>query len=166
MIEIRNLTKDDAVQISKAFVEQGWNKPIEQYINYYEEQELGKRYILVAEYNNEFAGYITIVWNSDYIVFKKRNLPELMDFNVLEKFQRKGIGRKLLLIAEEVVKKKSKEVGIRVGVLKGYGQAQRLYVKLGYIPDGEGISKDNHFYKYFEKTEIDDDLAIGFTKVL
>lgn len=166
MIHIRKLKLDDAEIISKAFVEQGWNKTIKQYKKYYNEQELGKRYILLAEYNNDFAGYITIVWKSDYIVFKEKNIPELVDFNVLKKYQRKGIGRKLILSAEEVVKEKNKEVGLRVGLLEDYGQAQRLYVKLGYIPVGNGISKNNYFYKYFDKVEIDDDLVIGLTKIL
>ncbi|MTI47659.1 MAG: GNAT family N-acetyltransferase [Firmicutes bacterium] len=165
MINIRKMKLDDVKQISIAFTQQGWNKPIELYRNYYEEQELGKRYILVAEYNNEFAGYITIIWESSYIIFQERNLPEIVDFNVLKKFQRKGIGRKLILSAEKIVKRKSQEVGIRVGLLEGYGQAQRLYVQLGYIPDGKGISKDNYFFDYFDKTEVDDDLVIGFTKV-
>lgn len=166
MLHIRKLRIDDAELISEAFSKQGWNKPKEQFVHYFNEQESGLRYVMLAELNNEFAGYITIVWKSDYIFFQHRNVPEIMDFNVLEKFQRQGIGRKLLLAAEEVIKEKSQEVGIRVGLLMGYGQAQRLYVKLGYIPDGKGVSKDNHFYSCFEKTEVDDDLVIGFTKTL
>jgi uncharacterized protein YijF (DUF1287 family) len=35
------------------------------------------------------------------------------------------------------------EIGISVGLNQGYGPAQRLYVKKGYIPDGTGVCCDD-----------------------
>lgn len=166
MVEIRKFIIADAEIIEQSFREQGWERSKEQYLNYFKEQEEEKRLVLIAEHEGNFAGYITLVWNSDYCVFKEQNIPEIMDFNVLEKYQKKGIGTELIKKAEDIAKAKSTIVGLRVGLLHSYGKAQRLYVKLGYIPDGKGMSKDNYFYDYFEKVEVDDDLAIGFTKKL
>lgn len=41
--------------------------------------------------------------------------------------------------AEKIVLTRSKIVCIGVGLHAGYGSAQRMYVKRGYIPDGSGV---------------------------
>ncbi|MEZ4847287.1 MAG: GNAT family N-acetyltransferase [Bacteroidia bacterium] len=64
--------------------------------------EEGSRDIIIAELNGEFAGYLTIKWESNYIPFKEKAIPEIVDFNVLKKFQRKGIGTALMDEAEQV----------------------------------------------------------------
>jgi len=69
MLEIRDLMKEDCKTISTAFKEQGWNKPASQYESYFLEQTEGTRKVLIAEYNNLFAGYLTIRWKSDYEPF-------------------------------------------------------------------------------------------------
>ncbi len=49
-------------------------------------------------------------------------------------------------------------------LLADYGNAQRLYFQLGYIPDGQGL---HHRYKavsYNESVTADDDLVIYLTK--
>lgn len=42
-------------------------------------------------------------------------------------------------IAEKIAFERSDEVCIGVGLHGGYGSAQRMYVKRGYIPDGSGV---------------------------
>lgn len=61
-IAIREMSMEDCEIISSAFLSQGWNKPITQYYTYWQEMQDGKRVILLAEYNGQFAGYVTIVW--------------------------------------------------------------------------------------------------------
>ncbi len=65
-------------------------------------------------------------------------IPEIQDLNVLPPFRRKGIATMLLDRAEAEVACRSDVVGIGVGLHPGYNDAQRLYVKRGYIPDGLG----------------------------
>ncbi len=163
---IRKLKKEDCQIISDAFKEQGWDKPVEQYQTYFQEQNEMLRDVLVAEYKDEFAGYLTIVWNSQYPPFKKRQIPEVVDFSVLKKFHRQGIGSKLMDDAEKMISIKSDLAGIGVGLFSDYGNAQRLYVKRGYIPDGLGISQKGRFPKFGETITVDDDLALYFTKQL
>ncbi len=163
---LRNLKHEDCEVISSAFTQQGWNKPREQYENYLKEQSEGLRDIIVAEYNNDFAGYITIVWKSSYPYFIERYIPEIMDFNVLIKYRRKHIGYMLMNEAEKRIKEKSDIAGIRVGLISDYGAAQILYVKRGYIPDGLGLYYRENQMKYGDKLNVDDDLTIGFTKML
>lgn len=166
-IHIRRLCREDCSVISAAFAEQNWNKPVEQFERYLTEYTDGKRDILLAEVNAEFAGYVTIDWQPEYAFFNERSIPEIADLNVLVKFRKKGIGSRLLDEAEPLTSFKSCEiVGIRVGLTADYGSAQRLYVKRGYVPDGCGISQHGRFLQYGDIVTVDEDLVISFTKTL
>jgi ribosomal protein S18 acetylase RimI-like enzyme len=163
-ISIRRMTFDDCEIIAEAFAAQEWNKPSAQYQNYLREQREGKREVLIAEKAGEFAGYLTIVRQSDFAPFSERNIPEIVDFNVLIKFRHHGVGSKLMDAAESLIAEKHETIGIRVGLTEDYGAAQRMYVRRGYVPDGAGISQNGIFLRYGDKITIDDDLNLSFTK--
>ena len=163
---IRLLESKDILQISKAFKEIGWNKPQSQYESYWVEQELAIRNVYVAFQEEQFAGYLTICWTSDYEPFRERNIPEITDFNVLPRFRRLGIGTQLMDKAENEVARVSSIAGIGVGMTSNYGAAQRLYILRGYLPDGLGLHWKNHHVQYGETIRVDDDLALYLTKVL
>lgn len=166
-ISIRSLKKEDCKKISDGFVAQGWrDKPESQYLQYLEYQTSGERDILVAEYKNEIAGYLTIKWRSSYPPFFEKQIPEIVDFNVYKKFQRKGIGTALMDEAEARIKKRSPISGIGFGITEDYGAAQILYIKRGYIPDGKGLTRNNKSLQYGDQVVIDDSLAILLLKKL
>ncbi len=163
---IRPLTEDDPERISAAFARQGWDKPVAQYQRYLQEQSDGARAVFVAECDGDFAGYVTLVWVSQYPPFRSRNIPEIVDLNVLKLFQRRGIGSALLEAAEKRIAGRSPVVGLGVGLTADYGPAQRLYVKRGYVPDGHGISYDGHFVAHGDGVYADDYLALFLTRDL
>ena len=163
---IRPLQHGDIPGIAEAFEQLGWNKPASQYEQYLIEQELELRDVYIAFIANEFAGYLTICWNSDYEPFRKESIPEIVDFNVLPKFRRLGIGTQLMDKAEEEIAKVSPMAGIGVGMDPDFGAAQRLYVLRGYIPDGRGMHYRDHFVKYSEQITVDYNLALYLTKDL
>jgi len=165
-ILIRSLKKEDCKKISDGFVAQGWNKPESQYLKYLEFQKRGERDILIAEYENEIAGYLTINWKANYPPFLEKGIPEIVDFNVYKKFQRQGIGTALMDEAEARIKKRSSIAGIGFGITKDYGAAQILYVKRGYIPDGKGLIKNSKSLKNGDRVVIDDSLVICLLKKL
>jgi ribosomal protein S18 acetylase RimI-like enzyme len=165
-ITIRRLQRKDCEIISQSFAKQGWNKPKEQYENYFEEQEKGKRVVIIAEYCKKFAGYVTIKWDSIYPAFKERNIPEIKDLNVLIKYRKNRIGTMLINEAEKIVKCRSELVGLRVGLTSDYGVAQALYIKRGYMPDKLGIHYKNRQLNYGEEIFVDDELTLGFIKNL
>ncbi len=164
--DIRLLESKDIPQIANAFKELGWNKPRSQYESYWLEQELRIRDVYVAFVQEQFAGYLTICWNSGYEPFREKNIPEITDFNVLPKFRRLGIGTQLMDKVEMEIAKVSSVAGIGVGMTPDYGAAQRLYVLRGYIPDGLGLHWKDHHVQYEEAVRVDDDLALFLTKVL
>lgn len=163
---IRLLQHMDILSIASAFAAIDWNKPTSLYEKYFEEQENQQRCVWVAFQEHEFAGYVTLKWVSEYAPFHKQDIPEIVDLNVLPQFRKQGIGSNLLDLAEAEAVKKSRIVGIGVGLYADYGNAQRLYVKRDYLPDGLGIT-----YKYQpinpgNMIRLDDDLVLWFTKEL
>ncbi|MGL9725252.1 MAG: GNAT family N-acetyltransferase [Wolbachia sp.] len=84
-------------------------------------------------YNNEFAGYVTLKWCSEYKSFQDKSISEIMDFNVLPLIRNRGIGSALLKIAEKEAAKKSDIVELGVGLYADYGTAKILYKTELYI---------------------------------
>lgn len=165
-LTIRRLAASDPEPIAAAFAKIGWSKPAEQYERYFVEQERGRRLTFVAEVGGEFAGYVTLNRNPEYPPFREAGIPEIQDLNVLPSFRCRGIGTALVQAAEDSARKQSNIVGIGVGLSPDYGSAQRLYVRLGYIPDGRGLAYRNRSVALGERVTVDDDLVLYLTKQL
>lgn len=165
-LSIRPIEAKDCSIISQAFAAQGWNKPIQQYKDYLTLQQTGKRVVLIAEVLGEFTGYLTIKWQSDYPLFKAQNIPEIVDFNVLKKHQRHKIGTLLMDEAERRIQKVSNFAGIGVGMTRDYGAAQILYIRRGYLPDGQGLFSDQGPIIFGSQIEVNDELVLHLIKNL
>ncbi len=163
---IRALTQDDPELLAAAFARQGWDKPAAQYQRYLSEQNDGTRSVFVARCDGELAGYVTLVWVSNYPHFQARHIPEIVDLNVLKLFQRRGIGSALLQAAENMAARRSALVGLGVGLSSDYGPAQRLYVQRGYVPDGHGAFQNGRFPANGDEVRMGDDLALYLTRDL
>lgn len=165
-LTIRSMKECDLDQFIIGFKEQGWYKPYELFSNYYIEQEKNERFVIVAEKNGHVSGYVTLLPNTKVGPFAEKNIPEIIDFNVLIKYQRNGIGNKLMDITESLAKEMSDYVSLSVGLHSGYGTAQRMYVKRGYIPDGTGVWYNGKELEPYTECINDDDLTIYFLKSL
>ncbi|MGE7835417.1 GNAT family N-acetyltransferase [Viridibacillus arvi] len=96
---IRSMYKSDVEKFVTAFAEQNWEKPSDLFNNYCNQQEKNERSVLVAEVNNEVAGYVTLLPNTEIGPFANKHIPEIVDLNVLIKFQNKGVGNKMMDVA-------------------------------------------------------------------
>lgn len=139
---IRKMIESDIQHLSQGFINQGWPGREDNFTRYFKEQESGEREVLVAEVESAVAGYITILPSAKHGPFAEI-YPDLSDFNVFEPFQNQGIGNLLMEEAEKRVKLVSDKVTLGVGLHSGYGPAQRLYIRRGYIPDGSGVWYQN-----------------------
>lgn len=165
IITIRAMNFNDTQQVMQAFANIGWNKPVSLFENYLNEQSLNERKIWVAFYNNHFAGYVTLKWQSNYKYFLENNIPEIKDLNVLPVFRNNGIGSRLIDECEKTARHNGNSIiGIGVGLYADYGNAQKLYIRKGYMPDGNGITYNDVQVKYGENIPLDDDLALCFIK--
>lgn len=165
-IKIRQMLQSDITEFPAEFEKQGWNKPVEQYQMYYDEQENGTRKIFVAEVDGKATGYATLLSYDISGPFKDKNIPVIVDFNVLEKYQRNGIGTAIMDAIENHVKEYSSTICLGVGLHYGYGAAQRMYVKRGYIPDGSGVWFNGERLEQYEPCVNDDELILYFSKQL
>ena len=165
-LSIRLMEQKDIPEITQAFQQLGWNKPASQYERYLIEQSIGTRGVYVALMKGKFSGYLTIEWISHYGPFRAKNIPEIVDFNVLPQFRRTGIGTRLMDRAEREIRTVSPLAGIGVGMTPDYGPAQRLYSRRGYVPDGFGLYWKDHHVRYGEEVKVNDELALYLTKEL
>ncbi|WP_251938160.1 GNAT family N-acetyltransferase [Streptococcus sp. Marseille-Q0941] len=162
---IRKMIESDIQHLSQGFINQGWPSREEILTQYFKEQESGERGILVAEIVGAVAGYITILPTAKQGPFAGM-APELSDFNVFESFQNQGIGNLLIEEAENRVKLIFDKVTLGVGLHSGYGAAQRLYIKRGYIPDGSGVWYRNQPLEMNATIQNNDDLVLYLSKEL
>jgi len=166
-IVIRDMVRADAQIITDEEIAQGWDQTVDKYNMRLRHQAEGSAIALVAEYKGAVAGYINIYPDSQWGAFAGRGYPEIVDFGVLEKFRRRGIGTRLMDVAEQIAARYSDVVYLGVGLHSGYGSAQRMYVKRGYIPDGTGVwYKDRVCPPYDAACENDDDLVLYMSKKL
>lgn len=164
---IRNMERSDAPVFTEEERAQGWNADISKYETRLSDQEQGRCISLVAEYMGHPAGYVNVYIDCPWGAFGGMGYPEIVDFGVLEKYRRKGIGSKLMDIAEQIAGQYADTVYLGVGLHNGYGSAQRMYIKRGYIPDGSGVwYKDKPCTPYDTIYTNDDDLVLYLSKKL
>ena len=68
--------------------------------------------------------------------------------------------------AEALAAKASDTVYLGVGLHSGYGSAQRMYIKRGYIPDGSGVWYKDEVCEPYSQCRNDDDLVLYLSKKL
>ena len=164
---IRNMESADAQIFTDEFTAQGWHPEIDGYLERLKDQSEGKSVALTAVYEGCPAGYVYVYLCANEGPFKEKKWPIIVDFNVLKKYQRIGIGNKLMDVAEHVAGKYSDTVCLGVGLCDSYGAAQRMYVKRGYIPDGSGVwYQGKQCVQYETVCTIDDDLILFMLKKL
>jgi GNAT superfamily N-acetyltransferase len=159
-LQIRCLNQTDPHVMAAAFSSIGWFKPAALFQRYLVEQASGTRLCWVADLDSAFTGYVTVNWQPTYPGFAEKQIPEIQDLNVLPCFRRKGIGTALLDQAERQIACGSEIAGIGVGLHPGYNDAQKLYGRRGYFPDGRGVTYRNRYVHEGEYVIVDDELLL------
>jgi len=165
-ILVRNMEPGDAQIICDGEIAQGWNQTVEKYEMRLADAEKGLCVSLVALNQGQIAGYINVYKEGLDGAFAGRGWPEIVDFGVLEKFRCRGIGSVLMDVAERVAGEYADTVWLGVGLYSGYGSAQRMYAKRGYIPDGSGVWYGSRVAEAYENYCVDDDLVLYMSKKL
>ena len=165
-IVVRELRESDIMPIVEGEIAQGWQGVTrEKYDMRLQHEAEGQCIPLCATYMGEPVGYVNLYFRA-YPPMDRYNCPEIVDFGVLEKYRRKGIGTALMDAAEALASERCDMVCLGVGLHYGYGSAQRMYVKRGYIPDGTGVWWKGELLEQYAPCENDDELNIFFTKKL
>ena len=165
-ITIRSMKPEDIDLILEGFGKQGWSKSRSTLEMYLSKQEAGALHVFIAEQNTAIAGYTTLIPCVTTGPFANRGLPEISDFNVFMPYQRKGIGNKILDAAEAVACRINDTITLGVGLHSGYGAAQRIYVKRGYVPDGSGVWYQDKPLAQYADCRNDDELVLYLSRAL
>ena len=164
---IRSLEERDAAELAAAEREQGFLGNLEEkYHTRLSDQAKGLCTALAAEKDGRAVGYISVYPDSPWGAFGGKGYPEIVDFGVLEKYRRQGIGHALMDAAEAIAASYAPLVYLGVGLHSGYGSAQRLYALRGYIPDGSGVWYRNRVCEPYAECWNDDDLVLYLYKEL
>ena len=163
---IRNMEPADAQPITDGEIAQGWDASVAKYEMRLRDQAAGRAVALVAEVEGQPVGYINVSPDAQTGAFGGRGLPEIVDFGVLERYRRRGIGGRLMDVAERIAGEYADTVYLGVGLHSGYGSAQRMYVKRGYIPDGTGVWYQDRICDPYAPCVNDDDLVLYLSKKL
>ena len=166
-IRIRAIREPDPQVICAEEVAQGWvNQKEDKYYKRIADHAAHKSISMVAEYEGNTAGYINVYPNAPWGPFGGSGWCEIVDFGVLEKYRRRGIGTALMDCAEKIAATFADTVYLAVGLHDGYGSAQRMYCKRGYLPDGSGVWHQNAPAEAYGQVCNDDDLNLYFSKRL
>lgn len=165
-VVIRTMTRADVKALADGEIAQGWGDTTEKHETRLRDQAAGRCIPLAAEYCGQTAGYLSVYRRVEHGPFAELGWPELVDFGVLEKFRGRGIGGKLMDTAERLAGEWSATVGVGVGLHSGYGSAQRMYVKRGYVPDGSGVWFHDTICPPYGDCRNDDGLVLYLSKKL
>ena len=164
IFSIKQMEYDHIEKIVSAYGEPV-NGSFGQYITRcFEENQATERTTFVAFIDNEVAGFVNIIFKSEYPYFRERNIPEINDLRVISQYRKRGIGKGLIDKCEEYASSKYEYIGLGVGLYKDYGSAQRLYTKNGYIFDGNGLMYKNVEVKPGNNAFVNDDLLLYLYK--
>ena len=165
-IQIRSMVPEDAKVLYETYLSYGWHPRLETYENYYREQQEGVRLVFIAVLQGQVKGQCTLDLHPTEGPWCGKGIPEIVDLTVFFDVQSKGIGSRLLDAAESEAAKVADMVYLAVGVHSGYGPAQRIYVKRGYIPDGSGVWYQGRVLEQYAPCVNDDDLVLYLSKRL
>lgn len=139
-IAVRPMRREDAEVFAREEIAQGWiHASPEKLLARMADVEKGLCAAWTAELDGAPAGYVSLYYCPGSGPFAGKGIPEIVDLDVLEKFRRRGVASALMDEAEALAAKQGSIVSIGVGLHSGYGAAQRMYVRRGYVFDGSGV---------------------------
>jgi GNAT superfamily N-acetyltransferase len=110
------------------------------------------------------VGFAVLNWQPHYSVYQRLKIPEIQDVFVLP--QHRGQGHATSLINHLEQQAGTKMIGLCVPVSGQFGIAQKLYHKLGYYPDGNGVTYEALPVAHNMPVKVDNHLCLMLLKDL
>lgn len=166
-IDIRGLQSGDIAAITSTDGGNGWNPSRTLWDQYLSEQQTDARRVMVAWNGTQPMGYGTLVWRSEYEPFRSQDIPEINNLSTACTYRNRGVATAIIDVLEAAAREAGKtKIGLGVGLYADYGDAQRLYTRLGYCPDGRGVTYQGRFVEPGHQVQLDDDLILWLSKAL
>lgn len=165
-VSIRNMMVSDIPALVAEESAQGWQDTTEKHTKRLADRDNGRCVTLCAVQGGRPVGYVSIYHPGCLKTPEKRDMPEIVDFAVLERARGQGIGNALMDAAERVAAGWSDKVYLGVGLHSGYGSAQRMYTRRGYQLDGTGVWYEDAPLEPYAPCRNDDALVLYLVKQL
>jgi len=167
MIDIAPLTAGDIPAIVAADGGDLWARDEAFWRRRLDEQSRGERSSALAREDGVIRGYGHLLWKSGYGGFRAARIPEIRDVMVADGARRRGIGTQIVVhLGRSAHGAGCRQVGSGIGLNEGYGAAQRLFVKLGFMPDGRGLTAGGVPVFPGDSVTADDTLVLWFVRDL
>jgi len=164
---LRELRADDLAGIAAVDGGPAWKRDPALWAGYVADQSAERRVVLIAEEQRSVLAYGTLLWESRYASFRTAGVVDINNLVVAQHARRRGIATAMIGTFEQHARQRGcKIIGLGVGLYADYGPAQRLYVKLGYRPDGKGITYADEPVPVGQTVRLDDRLVLWFMKPL
>ena len=163
---IRAIQVSDPARLHREFLHTPWARDVRVFEQKLAAHQRGERVVLVGTVDDEVAAHGSLVWWPDYPPFREARIAEIQDLNVAPRFRRRGLASAIIADAERLAAERTDSIGIGFALHSAHGAAQRLYVRLGYVPDGRGVSVQGQFRREGQAVMLADDLVLYLTKRL
>ena len=146
MQNIRRIQSRDVQSLADTFTHQDYEYFETIYLEHLQEQRVC---FVVSEKDKDgerhYFGYVSLLWESNYTQFWRRNIPEITDLYVLASYRKQGIGKALINACEKAVADKGQnKIGISVVQDDEHKFVQAIYEKSGYVADGFGVTESDN----------------------
>lgn len=167
MIEVRKATPEDIQTLYSLTSMENHVKDNDYFHRCLDEVLQGKREVFVVEQESRICGYCFYQRFPRYQPFRRLSIPEIQDIYIHPDDRQKGLATLLIGKCEEQALSEGKDmIGLGVGLTSNYGKAQKLYVKLGYEPDGAGAVYEREAVRAGQLYKLDDELCLMMVKRL
>jgi ribosomal protein S18 acetylase RimI-like enzyme len=164
---IHKASAEDLARLNALTDLMGNAKDIGYFERQFEYQGKGQREVYILQAGGVDAGYCILNWQPKYSLFLKLGIPEIQDLNILPQFRQRGFATHMIKYCENRAREKGcEDMGIGVSVSPAFGPAQRLYTKLGYVADGNGVTYDRKLVAAGEFRPVDDQLCLMLVRSL
>lgn len=109
-------------------------------------------------------GFVILNHEPKYPLYARMGIPEIQDIFVLPNYRGQGVATALIRHCEAMTN--TDMIGISVPVSPQFGAAQCLYAKLGYRPDGQGVTYDRQHVYHNSSVQVDENLCLMLLKDL
>lgn len=167
ILSIRTITTQDLPALYDLVIALNGDKCGGYFERCLERQDQGELDFLIASADGVDVGYGIYNRVPKYRLYKALGIPEIQDLNIVPKYRNRGYATQVIAYCEDQARRDGHDqIGISVGLNADFGAAQRLYWKLGYQPDGQGVTYDRQPVRLGEKMPVDDNLCLMMVKDL
>lgn len=168
-IDILPLERSDIDELVKnfSFSWVGPEKTLAKWNAYYAEHEAGERHVCLVKKDKHIVGYGSLLAESAYKPFEQADVFEIADVWIAKSERQQGLATLLITYFESIAQdEEATHIGMGVPLYASYAAAQCLCVRVGYLPDGEGMTYQGIPVVPGKQYPIDDDLRLWFIKDL